>query len=252
MTPDFVIAVLGASLLGSLHCAAMCGGLVTAVGLGGGPRFARAAQLTFHLGRLPVYAGLGALAGAVGTAIDLLGAHAGVVRVAALVAGAVVVLLGVLGLLSSGGVRIPELGGSRWIQRLSRSIGSRWLGGARVGSPGRALLLGMSTALLPCGWLYAFVISAAATGSPSRGAVLMAAFWLGTVPALVGVGELVGRLAEPLRKHVPVISALVLVCVGLGAILHRVNIPAELLGEMHGALGEPNALGSVGSGMHCH
>ena len=46
----------------------------------------------------------------------------------------------------------------------------------------RALLLGLFSTLLPCGWLYAFAVLAAGTGGPWTGMLVMAAFWAGTVP----------------------------------------------------------------------
>ena len=59
----------------------------------------------------------------------------------------------------------------------------------------RALCVGLLTAFLPCGWLYLFASYAAGTGSPFWGAAFMAAFWLGSVPALV----LAGAGARPWR-----------------------------------------------------
>jgi uncharacterized protein len=247
MTAELVIPVVGASLLGSLHCAFMCGGLVSAMGVGTGTcRVTWGRQFSFHLGRLAVYVSLGAAFGAMGSAIDLVGRQAGVIRGAAFLAGALVVVGGLAGLLSSQGVRLPTWSvpatAQRWmVARLS---------GGRRGARTQALLLGACTALLPCGWLYAFVLSAAGTGSLMAGALLMAAFWLGTVPALLGLGVFVQRLSGPLRRHVPVLGAALLVLVGLFTILHRVNIPAEALPRMVGSI--PVGAAEPKEGMPCH
>ncbi|MCA9290366.1 MAG: sulfite exporter TauE/SafE family protein, partial [Phycisphaerales bacterium] len=90
----------------------------------------------------------------------------------------------------------------------------------------RALTIGLLTTLLPCGWLYAFAITAAGTGSAPLGALTMAVFWLGTVPVLVGLGVGVQRLAGPLRRHVPTVTAAALVLVGVVALAGRFNVPA--------------------------
>ncbi len=61
-----VLSVLGASLLGSPHCAAMCGGFVCFFS---GQQDAKPSQLThatYHLGRLISYALLGVAAGVAG------------------------------------------------------------------------------------------------------------------------------------------------------------------------------------------
>jgi sulfite exporter TauE/SafE len=49
----------------------------------------------------------------------------------------------------------------------------------------------------------------------------MTAFWAGTVPALLAVGLGAQLLSAPLRRHVPAITAVLLVCLGLYAILGR-------------------------------
>ena len=50
---------------------------------------------------------------------------------------------------------------------------------------------GLFTALLPCGWLYSFLLIAAVSSSPWQGSVIMFTFWLGTVPALIGSRHLI-------------------------------------------------------------
>jgi sulfite exporter TauE/SafE len=52
-------------------------------------------------------------------------------------------------------------------------------------------------------------VLAAGTGSIGGGAALMLAFWLGTVPALLGLGVGVERLSAPLRSRLPALSAAV-------------------------------------------
>jgi len=69
--------------------------------------------------------------------------------------------------------------------------------------------------LLPCAWLYAFVATAAGTGSPVRGALVMAFFWAGTVPALAAIGVLARGALGPLSRRLPLVTASLLVVVGL-------------------------------------
>jgi len=45
--------------------------------------------------------------------------------------------------------------------------------------------LGILTGLLPCGWLYLFIATAAVSASATNGMVVMSLFWLGTLPYLV-------------------------------------------------------------------
>jgi hypothetical protein len=89
----------------------------------------------------------------------------------------------------------------------------------------RALALGLATTLLPCGWLHAFTLTAAGSGTAWRGAAVMAAFWAGSVPALAGVGVLAHSLARPLRARLPVLTAALVVAVGALTLLGRLPVP---------------------------
>ncbi len=79
----------------------------------------------------------------------------------------------------------------------------------------RAFVVGLLSALLPCGWLYAFVATAGATGSSWIGAAVMAAFWAGTLPVMAGVGFAAQRLLAPLRRRLPAVAATSLIVLGL-------------------------------------
>ena len=220
-----LLPVLAASLVGSLHCAGMCGGFV-AFYSGNDPSSGRHrafGHAAYHFGRLFTYLGLGALAGAVGAAVDLAGSAAGLGKLAAFVAGAIMIAWGLGLLATSMGARLPRV---RLPERLHAST-VRMMSGLRDKPPVvRAALLGLSSTLLPCGWLYAFAVTAAGTGSATGGAAVMAAFWMGTVPLLLGLGLGAQGLFGRLRRHVPIISALVLVLVGLVGVFGRVNVPS--------------------------
>lgn len=224
MNIALLVPILSASLLGSAHCAAMCGGFVVAYAGSGNDRSSANARvhLAYHAGRVLSYATLGALAGALGRAIDLAGAAAGYATAAAIVAGSLMILWGLVAMLESQGVALPKLRfGS------VAGFGARLIGGLQLHSrAARALCLGGCSALLPCGWLYAFVVSAAGTASPFWGAVVMVAFWSGTLPALLGLGVVAARFGRPLRRHLPLLSATAILCVGLFTVVSRANLPA--------------------------
>ncbi len=205
------IPILTASLAGSVHCAAMCGPFAAA----SGGAFSRVrgrlfAQSGYHLGRLVTYLSLGAAAGFAGGALDLAGSAAGIQRISAFFAGALLLAWG-----------ISTLAASRGLVKLGRrapgaSLLSRALAkvSALPAMP-RALLLGMSTAFVPCGWLYAFVAIAAGSGGVAPALIVLGAFWLGTVPALViaslglrGLGARLGPRAKTLTAAVVVASGL--------------------------------------------
>lgn len=208
--------ILTASLLGSPHCAGMCGGFAYLAAPG--PQPPRGAATLYHGARLAGYAALGALAGALGASLDRLGAFAGVGRLAAIVAGTVMLLWGLATVLRSLGVRVPRplhlpVTGGPWAAVLRRA--------QAVGPLRRAALLGALTALLPCGWLYVFVAAAGASGSPLAGAAQMSVFWLGTLPAFAALGLLAQGAAGALRRYLPAVTGTVLLILGAITILHR-------------------------------
>jgi len=221
------LAVLTASLLGSLHCAGMCGGLVafyTGDPSRRGDRRVLGPHVAYSAGRLAAYATLGALAGALGAALDATGALLGVQRAAAGVAGALITLWGVAALSQSFGARVPRLAAPPALA----DVVSRGVARVAARPPAmRALVLGLVTGALPCGWLYAFVVSAAGTGSALRGALLMAVFWLGTLPVMVSLGLGLAAIAGPFRRHVPAACAAAMIVVGLLAVAGRMR-PAEV------------------------
>jgi hypothetical protein len=209
------LGILAASLVGSVHCAAMCGGFVCFYS-GAAPGQSGTASLRSHamynVGRLTSYLLLGALAGAVGSGVSMVGRMAGVAHAATVVAGALMVGWAVSTILAQRGVAIGAIHAPEAWQR---ALG-RVLHAMREQPPAiRAWLTGLVTTMLPCGWLYVFVATAGGTGSVRGGLTVMALFWLGTVPALVAVGVGAQRVFGPLRKRLPSVSAFAVLVMGV-------------------------------------
>lgn len=226
-----ISTVFLASLAGSPHCAAMCGPFVGFYA----PAMSAGARWPGHAahagGRLLVYLALGAAAGIAGRGIDLAGAAAGYGGVAAPIASALMIAWGTVALLGQTGRLAPR--------RAARPgpatvVVGRALRAVHGGAPvARAGLVGLSSALLPCGWLYAFVVSAAGTGSAGRGALTMLAFWAGTVPVLTGVAALVGRGGARLRRAAPRAAAALVIAAGLLGLAARLPAPAGAGSGVH-------------------
>ena len=223
-----LLAVLSASLLGSLHCVGMCGGFVALYSTPetGGWR----SQSAYHLGRLISYATLGALAGFAGSHLDLAGETLlGMQRVAAVAMGVLLIFMGVkaLGLIPSPSQGAPVVGiedpkRPSLIARLRRRVSGLY----RSKGPGPALAVVLLSTVLPCGWLWGFVAVAAATGSAWLGAVWMAAFWIGTVPALGSLGFATKLMGSALRPYAPRLTAAVMIGFGVLALAGKMPRPA--------------------------
>ena len=222
-------AVLTASVLGSLHCVGMCGPLALwASGAGEGNTRLVVNSSLYHFGRMLTYALVGLLAGVVGQLTDFGGEVLGVQLAAARIVGVIMVVMGAVQVMKWWALRqgSDRRGLAGWLLPKAnngsvpqQSLVSRWLVSLRpmvfsLSLPMRAWVTGLLTALLPCGWLYLFAMFAAGTGHWLTGSVVMIAFWLGSVPALVGVVMSTKLLAGRLRQFVPVAVALMMMVAG--------------------------------------
>lgn len=179
--PLDLLAFLTLGLLGSAaHCVGMCAPFVMIVsrryGVPEGRHSALAAQAWYTAGRIVTYALLGALAGALGGLVQIAGGLLGLQRAAAVVAGAVLVVWGIVSL---GHRATPAHAYGGWFSRVSGRFAGRM--------PAHPLSVGLFLGLLPCGLLYSAVVASVALGGPVTGAAALAAFGLGTAPALLGL-----------------------------------------------------------------
>ena len=145
----WLLPIASAGLFGSLHCVGMCGGLIAVASDGAGDTKQRlVVQGGYQLARLGSYVALGTAAGALGHALDLAGRAAGLGKAAAVVAGVTMTAWGLLAMLRAVGIRLrlPQLGLPGFL--------TSWLARSTARPPlTRAVLLGASSALLPCGFL---------------------------------------------------------------------------------------------------
>jgi sulfite exporter TauE/SafE len=197
MSP-FAGVLAGAVALGVAsagHCVAMCGGVVGLLEAGldpamrGGARRA-SALLAYNAGRVGSYGVAGAVAGAFGVAAERAFPLDGLRLGLRLFAGLVLFALGLrlVGLMPRS--RLVEALGARFFARLS-PLARRVL---PVRSPAAALGLGALWGWLPCGMVYGALALALAAGSAMRGALVLGAFGLGTVPALLVLGTALGKV----------------------------------------------------------
>jgi sulfite exporter TauE/SafE len=220
---------------GGVHCAGMCGGIVHMLCAGTGrPRGAAALGYlcAFNAGRVASYASAGAIAGAIGQA-GLLTRAAPVLQ--PLLFALASLMLVALGLYLAGMLpimtRIEAAGGWLWraVQPWTRHM-------LPVNSLPRALGLGALWGWLPCGMVYAVLLTALALGSWWQGAAVMLAFGLGTLPNLLGIGLLWRQFAR--MREAGVIRR----CAGCAVALFGIY---SLIGSM-----QPG--GAADEGLLCH
>ena len=194
------LAVFLIGLLGGTHCVSMCGGIVGALSMqvqAPGCRPQWPLHLAYNLGRIGTYTLLGAGVGLLGS-VGLL--YDGMLPVQMTLYVLANLMLVALGLYLTGFTRllapIERVGHVLWrrIQPATR----RFLPARSVG---QALPLGMLWGFIPCGLTYSILATALVTGSGARGAGLMLAFGLGTLPNLLLAGMLLTRLRDVVRNQ---------------------------------------------------
>ncbi len=220
----WLIPALLLGLFGSAHCVLMCGGIAGALSsdlVQIGKRARRSPTFAYNAGRVAAYVALGAVVGTLGRAVDfvpVLGAARVALRLAAglLLVGAGLWVAGAFSRFSI----IERAGAPLW--RRVAPFATRL---ARSKSPLAALGVGALWGLMPCGLVYAaFGLALASGGAASElahpalggaaselahpafggaatGALVMAAFGLGTAPAMIATGLASARVAPAVRDH---------------------------------------------------
>lgn len=179
------IALIGL-VAATSSCLALVGGLllsVSAAWCAAHPRHSRWERFrplfAFNMGRLISYFLLGGLIGQIGAAFRLSSHITGFVTV---ILSLIMLILGlrILNLLPKKYCTIPLPASlSRKLRSLSDS-----------GSLSMAMLLGAATFFVPCGFTQSVQLIALASGSFLKGALIMSAFAIGTLPSLLGISLL--------------------------------------------------------------
>jgi len=174
-------------LIGSLHCAGMCGPLVLALPKTAGARSGDLfGKLLYNGGRILTYCILGALFGMLGQSL----VFAGVQRWLSLGAGAIILI----GLLVS--MRYQLSAPATFILSRVKSGMGRAL---RQRTRSSLFALGFLNGFLPCGLVYVACAGAVAAGGFIPSISYMLLFGLGTLPMMLGLALAGGGLQAAIR-----------------------------------------------------
>lgn len=236
------LAALVAGIIGSGHCVLMCGSIAGALGYGSAGAACAGRTLRFpllyNLGRVASYAVAGAIAGGAGGGLLAFLGQPWLRTFFTTLAALVIVVAGVklaTGSRSFGG--LDRLGAAAW-----RRIAPATRGLFPVTTPGRAFGVGLAWGWLPCGMAYAMLAAAALTGGAGSGALVMAMFGLGTMPAMLALGTGAAGLLGPRTRRA---GGVVLVLLGLGSLA----VAAWPDGAGHGDHAHHGSLGVAGGGV---
>jgi sulfite exporter TauE/SafE len=193
------LGILASSFFGSWHCAAMCGPIASLMKQ-------RNSLATFHMGRLVAYLGMGIVGGSLGQIF----LQSSVVMLRWISAGTLALTLILMGL-SMLSPRFHFFASHGFSRFLARHLQQAHL--FRLNTSGFAV--GLLTAVLPCGWLYTYVLAAVATQSPWSGGLVLVMFWLGGLPALSTLAGMVRQTMLNANFRQQKIAGGILVLAGL-------------------------------------
>lgn len=230
MSDLLLLTALG--FLGSFgHCVSMCGPLAVAFSLAPSRQGVEADDeknhvsrwqsfrfhLALNLGRLLSYALVGLALGTLGSMVVWSGQLAGVGselrRAIALFTGFLLIWFG---LRQTCPGLLPKIPLSLTAQsRLHHSLDRMMKHVAASDRPWMPCLLGIAWGLMPCGFLFAAQLKAAAESDPLRGALVMLFFGIGTLPTMVGIGMTSSLLSQNRRSQLFRAGGWVAIAIGI-------------------------------------
>ncbi len=209
---DYSLAFM-AGILGSGHCVGMCGSLVSAcfVRMGEAGK-GTVPAMAYHGSRVAIYVLAGFVAAGLGLALVSTGIVGKVQGILQIIAGVVVILLGldILGWLPR---RLPLVG-------LPMAAFGRYYFAAAAKGPVRgAAMAGLMNGLMPCALTLAVAVKASTAGQVWQGGLLMLAFGLGTLPSMLFVSLVLGRLGAQARGWLLKGAAIVVIALGVATLM---------------------------------
>ncbi|MCE9569682.1 MAG: sulfite exporter TauE/SafE family protein [Rhodocyclales bacterium] len=232
------LAVFLIGLLGGVHCAGMCGGIVSALslqmpGAAGSSAPAWSIHLAYNLGRIASYAIAGALIGALGSLGLLLNNWLPVQLGLYVAANLMMVALGLYLTGLTQTLAFTERAGQSLWRRVQPAT-KRFL---PVRGVAQAFPLGMLWGWLPCGLVYSVLTMTLVSGSAARGAATMLAFGLGTLPNLMLAGLLLARFRNVVQgRAVRLVSGLIVLGFGIWGLFNAAALGGDL---WQGVVGRP-------------
>lgn len=206
-------------LAGSVHCFAMCGGVVAGLQVAI-PKTAAALpyMVSYNAGRILSYSIAGSLAGALGSVFTLHVASG--IIILKLISGLFLIALAAyIGQWWMGLIHLESAGKHLW--KFISPLGKRFL---PFQSPVSALPYGIVWGWLPCGLVYSTLTWSLSSGSSIQGALIMACFGLGTLPAIIltalGSKTLTRKISQPQTRQA---IAVLLLLAGLYTLINSLR-----------------------------
>ncbi|HYQ56408.1 MAG TPA: sulfite exporter TauE/SafE family protein [Draconibacterium sp.] len=210
------ISALILGLMGSFHCAGMCGPIAIALPLHGNtvPQKIFGGTL-YNLGRTLTYGVMGAIFGYVGQGLQLIGFQQKV----SVIMGALMIISVLFPKLFKNQYKMDKSWSSA-VGKLKKKIGEMF----SIRSFQSLFFIGMLNGLLPCGLVYMAIAGAIGTGGIAEGSLYMILFGLGTIPMLLAISLAGNVMSLAVRKRINKLIPVLVVVVGILFVLRGLSL----------------------------
>jgi sulfite exporter TauE/SafE len=194
---ELLITALLIGLMGSFHCAGMCGPIAISLPLRGENLFQKVfGGLLYNFGRSITYSLMGAIFGFIGQGFQILGFQ----RWVSIIMGILMIVSVLFPVIFRRVESAQYLGFTAGLRRAIQKLFT-------LRSFGGLFLIGLLNGLLPCGLVYLAVAGAIGTGNVIYGAAYMLVFGLGTIPMmlfLILIGNVISvTIRNKINKIIP-------------------------------------------------
>ena len=216
-----LLAGFAFGFLGSLHCIGMCGPIVLALPVGTQGKFRYLlGSVLYSFGRAVTYSAMGGIIGLVGAGLSLAILQQNV----SIIAGAAILITPLVRHIYR--TPVPSLlPFGTVLMKLQVRIASL----LKESSLPPLFFLGVLNGLLPCGFVYLAITTAAVTADVMRGTMFMAGFGLGTMPAMVGFSFFPRLVSPQLRSKISRVLPAFTLLVGVLLIARGLNLGIPMI-----------------------
>jgi sulfite exporter TauE/SafE len=206
--------VLG--LVGSLHCAGMCGPIAIALPLNNETWFSRiSGGLLYNTGRIITYGLLGIIFGLAGMGFAL----GGVQQWVSIALGSLMILAVLVPRIGAAGKRV-----SGYTDRLTGLLKKPLIRLFKAKTYRSLFFIGLLNGFLPCGLVYIALAGALVMSKYYEGALYMIFFGLGTIPMLLAISVAGNIISARLRTKLTKVIPFIIILLGILFILRGLNL----------------------------
>lgn len=211
-----LISALILGLMGSFHCAGMCGPIAIALPLHGNtiPQKIFGGAL-YNIGRTVTYGIMGAIFGFLGQGVGMLGFQQKI----SVVMGALMIISVLFPALFKNQYRMDKSWFS-FVRKLKKSIGKMF----SIRSFSSLFFIGLLNGLLPCGLVYMAIAGAIGTGGVVEGSLYMILFGLGTIPMMLSISLAGNVMSLAVRNKINKLIPVLIVVVGILFVLRGLSL----------------------------